>query len=90
MITDKHPYLNESYNWTAHHETLVRLHSQGFVELPDWMPTPPPDCYEAVIVGGIDAFIRPKPKLRHWLRWGIWPLWMRKIKWRLQREKNLF
>lgn len=90
MITSDHPLIDEGYNWIAHSQEVDRLAALGFVSIPNWMPTPPPDCYEAVIVGGIDAMIKPKPKLRHWLRWGIWPLWLKRIWWRARRPKNLF
>ncbi len=40
---------------------------EGFVKVPDWFPVPTPG-YEYRILGQMDAYMKPKPKLRHKIR----------------------
>ena len=46
----------------------------GYIEVPDWFPVPP-EGYEYKIFGQWLAYMKPKPKLRHVLRYKYKALW---------------
>lgn len=54
----------------------------GYVEVPDWFPVPAKG-YDCKIFGQMFPMIKPKPKLRHILRYKFVPHWL--IKWRAKR-----
>lgn len=69
----------------AHREAVLaaRMAEQdGYVKVPDWFPVPLPG-YEYKIFGQMITLMKPKPKLRHILRYKFKPHWIRA--WRAKR-----
>ena len=62
----------------------VAAKKDGFVKVPDWFPVPTPG-YEYRILGEIFVHMKPKPKLKHILRYRFIPNW-----WRACRAKRRF
>ncbi len=90
MITSDNPYLDDNYDWHAHELAVRELLVAGFTLVPNWFPAGWPG-YDYEIVGGIDALMRPAPRLFHrirfkWLSRAV-PKWGRR--WRLRRTKEL-
>ena len=46
----------------------------GFIKVPDWFPVPTKG-YDYKIFGQMDAYMKPKPKLRHVIRYKYKGLW---------------
>lgn len=54
----------------------------GYIKVPDWFPVPLPG-YDYQIFGQAFTYMKPKPKLRHILRYKFKPHWIRA--WRAKR-----
>ncbi len=48
----------------------------GYIKVPDWFPMPLKG-YEYKIFGQIFAYMKPRPRLRHILRYKFKPHWIR-------------
>ncbi len=57
----------------------------GYVKVPDWFPVPTPG-YEYRIFGQMLVYMKPKPKLRHWLRHRFHPI----LSWKSRRFARMF
>jgi len=55
---------------------------EGYAKVPEWFPVPLKG-YEYKIFGQMDRYMKPKPKLRHILRYKFVPGWW--IKWQAKR-----
>lgn len=87
MITDKHPLLDDNYDWNQHNAQVRALKRMGYIELPNWFPGGWPD-YEYEIVGGIDAMMFPKPRLKDRIRFQLPSILLPKFvkRWLLRRR----
>ena len=54
----------------------------GYIEVPNWFPVPT-DGYDYKIFGQAFAYMKPKPKLRHVLRYKFQP--KRWIRWKIRK-----
>ena len=78
---ENNAYINpESYEKA--HLDAEQAEKDGFVKVPPWFPVPLPDCYECKIFGQMLAYMKPKPKLRHKIRF----IGHRILAWRQERE----
>ncbi len=62
----------------------------GYIKVPDWFPVPLPG-YDYKIFGQMFAYMKPKPRLRHILRYNFKSHWIRaerakRYVWALFRE----
>ncbi len=81
MITKNNAWVyRAAYNQALKDKDVAE--KDGFVEAPDWFPMPTPG-YEYRILGQMFMYMKPKPKLRHVLRYKFVPNWWRtwKAKW---------
>ncbi len=78
MITDKHVFFDGNEMAKAVTE-CKQLAADGWTELPDWVPAGLPP-YEYRLPGQLFAYMKPKPKLRHILRYKYQPKWWIKYK----------
>ena len=62
-----------------------RARKYGYVDVPDWFPVPTKG-YEYKIFGQMNAVMKPKPKLRHVIRF----IFHRLRAWRMKREIRKF
>lgn len=72
-------YLSEDAYDKAMVDTARAL-KDGYIKVPDWFPVPLPG-YKYQIFGQMTAVMKPKPKLRHILRYKF-SLLMLRSKWR--------
>lgn len=82
MITKDNAYVYpKAYNKAIRDAEQAK--KDGYIEAPDWFPVPTPG-YEYKIFGQMLVFMKPKPKLRHILRYRF-PLRHLLLAWRARR-----
>lgn len=55
-----------------------QLESTGWTKTPDWFPVPTPG-HEYRFPGNFYSYMKPKPRLRHWLRYRFIGWWRKRI-----------
>ena len=78
---------NAWLNPDAYQKALVDMElakQNGYIEVPNWFPVPL-DGYDYKIFGQVFACMKPKPKLRHILRYKFQPRWW--IRWKIRKIK---
>lgn len=61
-------YMDEDYDWEAHRQFIEKLKSEGWIEVPNDFPSGIfPKTYSYQYPGLCESWMKPKPKLRHWL-----------------------
>ena len=87
ITTNDCPLINED-SYRRVEEECVQLEADGWTRAPNWLPVPLAG-YEWQIPGQIWVYMKPKPKIRHILRYKYIPEWW--SKWRAERwiKKNI-